>query len=90
MVRLDALLTSPRFCALRARCFVGQICYEMCAGEDAGFTFFGLQYGVECWCSATFSEAAATAGGECDFECSGNPGELCGGNFAVLVYEIIN
>lgn len=65
-----------------------QICYEMCVNENAGYTSFGLQYSVECWCSATFSAASETPGGACDYPCSNNPEETCGGFDAILVYEI--
>lgn len=53
------------------------MCAEYCEGED----FFGLQYGLECWCGSAnddedvFRHGSAT----CEFPCSGDDEETCGG-----------
>lgn len=60
----------------------------MCTSADSAYTYFGLQYGHECWCSTTFG--STTPGGECNYPCSNsnNPAETCGGYDAVMLYEI--
>eukprot|EP00752_Nemacystus_decipiens_P007908 g7065.t1 len=65
-----------------------EICYGMCTNKNAGYTYFGLQYSHECWCSTTFSEAATTEGAVCNYKCSKNTQEFCGGFDAIMVYEI--
>lgn len=65
-----------------------QICYELCTDADAGYTFFGLQYSHECWCSSSFSAAEETPGATCDLPCSQNADELCGGFDAIMAYSI--
>ena len=60
----------------------------MCTDDDDEYTHFGLQYGFECWCSTTFADSETTEGAVCDFPCSGNAGETCGGFDAIMAYEI--
>ncbi|CAN0440218.1 unnamed protein product [Pylaiella littoralis] len=71
---------------LQASEMSAEICYDLCLDEDAGFEYFGTQYGSECWCSMTFSEP--TADGVCDYDCAGNPSETCGGFDAISAFSI--
>ncbi|CAN0452164.1 unnamed protein product [Pylaiella littoralis] len=63
-----------------------EICYGLCISADTSYVFFGTEYSNECWCSTTFSEP--TADGVCDYECAGNPSEICGGYDAISAYSI--
>eukprot|EP00903_Cladosiphon_okamuranus_P021312 g19583.t1 len=65
-----------------------QVCYEMCVNEGAGYAYFGLQYSYECWCSTTIASSATTGGATCDYPCSNNQDETCGGYYTITAYEI--
>eukprot|EP00903_Cladosiphon_okamuranus_P010392 g9830.t1 len=61
---------------------------EVCADLCAGSTFFGTQYGEECWCTDEASlDFDAIGAGLCNFPCTGDGAEICGGWFSVSVYE---
>ena len=79
-------LAPPPRCFRACRCAHTQkICFEMCVEDDTEYGFFGLQYGYECWCSKTFSESP---GGQCDYPCSQNAAEMCGGFDEIFAYQI--
>ncbi|CAM9662033.1 unnamed protein product [Chrysoparadoxa australica] len=66
---------SPEFC--------GALCREQ------GYTFFGLQYGLECACGNDYgSYGPADDPSECSMPCSGDPMILCGAGLRNSVYEI--
>ncbi len=49
----------------------------MCQTHCAGYNYFGVEYGRECWCSKTApTNAAATA--DCNMVCAGDSTQLCG------------
>lgn len=60
----------------------------MCTDANADYTYFGLQYSFECWCSTTFADSETTEGAVCDSPCTNNEDEACGGFDAILAYEI--
>ncbi|CAM9135257.1 unnamed protein product, partial [Hapterophycus canaliculatus] len=61
---------------------------EVCAVLCASSTFFGTQYGVECWCGDAFTDYDANGEAICDYECAGDTSETCGGFEAISVYEL--
>lgn len=65
-----------------------QICYDMCTAADAGYTYFGLQFRYECWCSANLADSETTDGATCNLGCTNTPGETCGGKDSIMVYTI--
>jgi len=67
-----------------------QICYDACIAADPDYTYFGLQYTFECWCSTSFSpDAEVPAPAEdCTLPCSQNTSEDCGGFDRMLTYKI--
>eukprot|EP00903_Cladosiphon_okamuranus_P006181 g6078.t1 len=60
-----------------------EACAELCSD---GQLYFATQYGVECWCGDGSIDFSTLDEGVCDFPCSGNDSELCGGSFALMAY----
>ena len=46
-----------------------------------------LDVRVQCWCGDDDDYARHGASDGCTMACSGAPGEICGGSFAMNVYE---
>ncbi|KAI1169114.1 hypothetical protein F5B18DRAFT_9053 [Nemania serpens] len=62
---------------------------EVCATFCAGFTYFGTEYGDECYCGDEFGEGSVTApSSQCGMACSGDATELCGAGDRLSVYEL--
>ena len=65
---------------------------EHCASECSGFAYFGVEYGMECYCGNTISGGSAMVAGStpgatgCDMVCSGNASEYCGGSNRINIY----
>ncbi|CAM9951075.1 unnamed protein product [Pylaiella littoralis] len=61
---------------------------EVCEAECAGNTYFGTQYGKECFCGGSstnlLEHGESTA---CTYECSGDSVQVCGGFNAMSVYS---
>ncbi|KAK7969552.1 WSC domain-containing protein [Apiospora saccharicola] len=52
-------------------------CYNFCSGKGA--TYFGTEYGRECYCGNNFQLGPKPApASDCSMPCAGNPNELCG------------
>ncbi|KAG0636289.1 hypothetical protein HOY80DRAFT_891585 [Tuber brumale] len=54
-------------------------CMSGCAGAAQSFIFAGTQYHRECWCGNKIP-IQKVGEEECNFDCSGNGTQLCGGN----------
>lgn len=64
-----------------------QLCAKECKDKDKAL--FGLQYGTECWCSGSKSGYDKYGkGNKCDMPCGGDSEQMCGGRFAMEVYEV--
>ncbi|KAK4184351.1 WSC domain-containing protein [Podospora australis] len=64
---------------------------EKCAATCSvgGYTWFGVEYGSECFCGTTLDAASIKqAEGECDMACSGDASQKCGGPNRLNVYHI--
>ncbi|KAF0327419.1 hypothetical protein K4K61_005780 [Colletotrichum sp. SAR11_59] len=62
---------------------------EMCASlcnNGKGATYFGLEFGKECFCG-TGEPANAADESQCYYKCTGNSGELCGAPDRLSVYK---
>ncbi|CAM9721650.1 unnamed protein product, partial [Sphacelaria rigidula] len=60
------------------------VCSEFCAGS----TYFGTEFGTECFCGAdTDTPEEAAEATNCDVPCAGDATENCGGKNAVSLYE---
>lgn len=62
-------------------------CIQLCL--QSGFLYAGVQYGSECFCGNVEPPATAKLNEteECGYACVGEPEQMCGGYFAVHVYE---
>ncbi|KAL8696378.1 MAG: hypothetical protein Q9224_002825 [Gallowayella concinna] len=55
--------------------------YKTCAAYCSGYTYFGVEYGSECYCGNQFSNPTAPAPKgetECNRKCSGDATQVCG------------
>ncbi|CAN0104949.1 unnamed protein product [Scytosiphon promiscuus] len=62
---------------------------EMCATYCEGDDFFGLQYGVECWCGSDddVDNLFRHGTGTCNYPCAGDGKKSCGGEYAMSLYQ---
>lgn len=61
-------------------------CTQLCL--QSGFPYAGVQYGSECFCGADAPpEAAKLPDSSCNMKCSGDQHEICGGYYAMNIYE---
>ncbi|KAH9207298.1 hypothetical protein DL95DRAFT_527981 [Leptodontidium sp. 2 PMI_412] len=62
---------------------------EMCAASCAGFTYFGTEYGRECYCGNSFGTGSTVAPAtDCSFTCGGDAYEYCGAGNRLTVYVL--
>lgn len=59
---------------------------DQCAEDCAGYTYFGLEFGRECFCGNEYTDAAV-ATEDCYMRCSGDSSQLCGGKDRIAVYD---
>ena len=68
---------------------------EQCASECSAFTYFGVEYGAECYCGSAINGGSALVAGStpdvtgCNMVCSGNATEYCGGSNRINVYTYV-
>jgi hypothetical protein len=62
---------------------------ESCAEYCAGFTYFGVEYGRECYCGNGLREGSVKAENQndCDFICPGDKSEYCGAGLRLELYK---
>lgn len=61
-------------------------CVELCL--QSGYPYAGVQYARECFCGFdTPPRSAKLADSSCNMKCIGNAKEICGGIYAMNVYE---
>lgn len=54
-----------------------QMCESICS--ESQYTFYGIEYGKECWCGNTLNaNAKSLAESECTFKCVGDKTQSCG------------
>jgi len=56
-----------------------------CAAHCAGYEYFGVEYGRECWCGNNPPKLKAPEA-ECSFPCAGDDTELCGAGGRINVW----
>ncbi|KAF8849870.1 heme peroxidase [Acephala macrosclerotiorum] len=60
---------------------------EMCASDCSGYSYFGVEYGGECYCGNTLASTSALAAlSDCSFICPGNSYEYCGAGNRLEMY----
>jgi hypothetical protein len=55
------------------------LCSELCQG----YTYFGVEAGNQCFCG---NQLPIDSSDGCDYPCSDNSSEICGGVWAINVY----
>ncbi|ELQ37188.1 hypothetical protein M0657_004522 [Pyricularia oryzae] len=61
---------------------------EACASACTAFTFFGVEYGRECYCGDSFGEGSVEAAEtDCSFPCPGDGAQLCGAGVRLSTYR---
>jgi hypothetical protein len=62
---------------------------ELCATYCAGFTYFGTEYGRECYCGNSLNTGSVSAPvTECNMACGGDPYEYCGAGDRLELYRL--
>ena len=61
-----------------------EICVAFCKGND--YKYAGLEYYGECFCGASVN-GPQIAESNCNFPCTGNSKEVCGGNDIISIYQ---
>lgn len=59
-------------------------CVSFCKGN--GYRYAGIEYYGECYCGASV-QGPQIDESNCDFPCSGNASDACGGNYILSVYQ---
>ncbi|KAF9529116.1 glycosyl hydrolase family 71-domain-containing protein [Crepidotus variabilis] len=61
-------------------------CQATCSGS--GYSYFGVEYGVECYCANSIKTGALTAPeNECQKPCGGDSSQPCGDGWRVRVFQ---
>ncbi|KAK4182611.1 putative fungistatic metabolite [Podospora australis] len=61
---------------------------EKCATSCAGYSYFGVEFGVECYCgSALEASAEERPQAECSTRCGGNYDQVCGASYRINVFS---
>jgi len=61
-------------------------CREKCG--QLGYLYAGLQDGKECWCGNSYGKhGLASAAGQCDMQCAGDFGTVCGAAWRISLYH---
>jgi hypothetical protein len=60
---------------------------ESCATFCGAYSYFGTEYGRECYCGNAFAAGSVVApAADCNMKCSGNANEYCGAGSRLSVY----
>jgi len=82
--------------ATKARALTGASFYnytamtlEMCASSCSAFTYWGVEYGGECYCGNTLDATSVLAAKQedCSFTCPGDQYEYCGAGNRLDIYQ---
>ncbi|KAJ3532126.1 hypothetical protein NM208_g8577 [Fusarium decemcellulare] len=67
------------------------MCLEFCASNGTDYTYAGLEWSRECWCSPYLSSLSEKLhDDDCANPCEGNSSQICGGPLKLSVYELSN
>ena len=62
---------------------------EYCASNCTGYTYFGVEFGNECYCGNSLGAGSVrTAEGDCDMNCPGKTKEVCGAGNRLTLYSL--
>ncbi|KAG7096376.1 hypothetical protein E1B28_003820 [Marasmius oreades] len=62
-----------------------EYCLDLCAQQ--GFPLAGVEYGDECYCGKDWNTFNTVCPNNCNMTCTANSQEICGGVYAINVYE---
>lgn len=64
---------------------------EQCAQQCSSYQYMGLEYSSQCFCSNSLQNSTAIASQyDCNYVCSGNDSEVCGGSNRLSLYNNTN
>ncbi|KAL8730328.1 MAG: hypothetical protein Q9181_004697 [Wetmoreana brouardii] len=53
--------------------------YQTCSSYCSGYTYWGVEYGSQCYCGNAFSNPTSSApASDCSFKCAGDNTQVCG------------
>ncbi|KAG4444113.1 hypothetical protein IFR05_000342 [Cadophora sp. M221] len=79
--------TNGRALALKVTAY-DTMTLQSCATDCAAYTYFGTEYGRECYCGNSFSAGSVVAPlADCSFPCGGNSAQKCGAGNRLSVYK---
>ena len=62
---------------------------ELCQTFCQGYSYFGAEYGRECYCGDSFNAGSVLApASDCSMVCANNPYEYCGAGNRLSAYAI--
>ncbi|XP_071094745.1 uncharacterized protein [Haliotis cracherodii] len=65
-----------------------ELCRIHCT--EKGYSFFGLEVGVECLCGHTITSGyTKVLDNKCDRPCAADPANTCGGEWKIAIYEVV-
>ncbi|KAK3324873.1 WSC domain-containing protein [Apodospora peruviana] len=75
--------------ALQAKAFATDgMTLEVCEATCAGYTYWGVEYGRECYCGNDFNPTSQKVNdSECDMMCMGDSTQLCGAGNRLMAYK---
>jgi len=56
----------------------------------AGYSFFGVQYGDQCYCGHGYGTLGKAAEADCNMPCNGNSNDICGAAYRNSIYTSYN
>ena len=60
-------------------------CQTFCFDKD--YLYAGVQYADECFCGNAIVPEIPKPNSECDYPCTGNSSQICGGFWRMNIYE---
>ncbi|KAL8687042.1 MAG: hypothetical protein Q9218_006674, partial [Villophora microphyllina] len=62
--------------------------YKTCASYCSGYTYWGVEYGSQCYCGNSFSNPTASApASDCSMKCSGDGTQVCGAGSRMNLFK---
>ena len=58
-----------------------------CANICRSYSYYGLEYGAQCFCGNTFRGNPATHPSKCDHKCVGDTNTSCGGQSVMAIFQ---
>jgi hypothetical protein len=62
-------------------------CLDFCR-QNSTFKYVGLETGTQCFCASDYDKIRLIGLEHCSSSCPGNISQICGGSWALSVYEV--